>query len=122
MQYSKKDLKSVDALALILVGMGVVFLFVALPQFLSEGTKASPAPTRKMTAWSDAGIADNDLPLKASKKVYRPVPGLAPALLGFVFVCLGVALNLGVRRVVRNKGKDVEDYAGVPETLPGENG
>ena len=45
--------------------------------------------------------------LSSISKVYPNGPGLIG--LGIVFLCLGTALNLGLRQVIANKGEDIKD-------------
>src|SRR5690606_31788272 len=47
----------------------------------------------------------------------RSVKGAAPAawVLGGLCLVLGAALNLKIRQLVRNQGREPEDYPGVPD-------
>lgn len=116
MQYTKKDLKNVDAFALILIGIGILFIAIGLPQMLSDDQGKDYGASGKAIGKVDVDGA------RSGKKADASRSGMALTVLGGVFVLLGIALNLGVRRVIHNNGKDIEDYAGVPETLPNENG
>lgn len=82
-QYTKRDIRAADMLAIILVGFGVVLLsFAALPPLVAK----------------EPG-------------------GSHPALwiLSGVFLLLGTALNLKVRELVRNAGREPGDHPNVPE-------
>ncbi len=83
--YTKRDIRAADMFALILVGFGVVLMLVA----------AMP----RIAANTDQG------------------GGMNPALwiVAGVFVVLGVALNLKIKQLVRNQGREPEDRPGVAE-------
>lgn len=83
--YTKRDLRAVDMFALILVGFGVVLMLCAAMPLIAAG--------------SDKGGGTN------------------PALwiVAGVFVVLGVTLNLKLKQLVRNQGREPEDHPGVPE-------
>ncbi|MCA8951435.1 MAG: hypothetical protein KDE27_18145 [Planctomycetes bacterium] len=84
--YTKRDLRAADMLALILVGFGVLLLiFGVMPVLLAAAGKAGGS--------------------------VRP----ALCVLGGVFVLLGTALNLKVRQLVRNRGRETDEYPGVPD-------
>jgi len=82
--YTKRDIKAADMLAMILVGFGVVLLLLAA------------------------------MPIIAAKSGKEG--GTNPALwvVAAVFVFLGVALNLKIKQLVRNQGREPEDYPGIP--------
>ena len=83
--YTKRDIRAADILAMVLVGLGVLVLLLA----------ALPLGFAQLT---NGG---------ASR------PGLWIA--GGVFVLLGTALNLKIRQLARNAGRESEDHPGVPE-------
>ncbi len=83
--YTKRDIRAADILAMILVGFGVVLLLFAA------------APLMVAESGKDGG----------SNPALWIVAG--------VFVILGVALNLKIKQLVRNQGREPEDYPGVPD-------
>ena len=82
MAYSKRALRAADILALVLTGVGLLFFVVALGKlFFSAG---------------DAGLAAKGI---KSKAVWI---GMRYALAGLVFLVLGIALNVKLKRCVAN--------------------
>ena len=96
--YTKRDIRAADMLALILIGLALVLVISAvLPQFAgAEGLKG----------WKGMKAVENAAP-------HTRTVGLWVA--ASVFLALGGALHLKVRQLVRNGGREPEDYAGVPE-------
>jgi hypothetical protein len=91
--YTKRDIRAADLLALLLFGLGfVLVLFAAIPLIASLGgaekiDKAAVAPQSSFGLWFAGGC----------------------------FLLLGTALNLKVREIIRNKGREAADYEGVSE-------
>lgn len=83
--YTKRDLRAADLLAAILFGLGVVMLAFAALPWFQSKPTVS---------------AGDNLPLWIE---------------GGVFAILGLALNLKLRELIRNRGKEPEQYPGVPD-------
>lgn len=83
--YTKRDLRAVDMLAMVLVGFGAFLLLWAVLSLTFTKSTAHTMPSPRV--WIIAGV----------------------------FVLLGVALNLKVKELVRNGGREPEDYPGVRE-------
>jgi hypothetical protein len=113
MRYGKRDLRAVDMFALILFGVGVVFVVMGVVRYSGGGGVAygkKGVPARK--AMPDADRSGADAPVvkggKGTPVTIDPVAGaIRLILLGVVFILLGGALNLGLRRVLKNKCEDV---------------
>ncbi|MBX3462787.1 MAG: hypothetical protein KF830_06425 [Planctomycetes bacterium] len=83
--YTKRDIRAADMLAMILIGFGLVLILFQVLPLMN---------------------AKPDVKVQMSPVVW---------ILAGVFVLLGLALNLKVRQLVRNKGREPEDYPDVPE-------
>lgn len=92
--YSKRDIRAVDMLAMILVGFGFVLLLYAAWPWL-------------------AGLAGGDVATAKSGKPVARGPG--SWLIAIVFLALGTALALKVRQLTRTQGREPDDYPGVPD-------
>ncbi len=114
MRYTKKELRAVDMFALLLVGLGIVFgafgcYMVAgprdprpvLPRHFAKGRTTIVVDGRKVVRPASAA--------KVYKTgfVSRYAYQHAWVLLGICYASLGLALNLALRRVVRNDCEDV---------------
>ena len=100
MEYSKRDIKTADALALILTGLGILLLVVGVLSIISSIGGESP-------------VVDNAAKAKAASYFWQ-MPGLRFSVLGLVFLSLGIALNLKLKRLMASGGKESPDYEGVP--------
>ena len=113
MRYTKKELRAVDMFALLLVGLGIVF--AAFGCYMLAGAIAPrPVLPRRFAGGRAAIIVDGKLAkpapaLKACKAGFVSRYGYQHAwvLLGICYASLGAALNLALRRVVRNNCEDV---------------
>jgi len=83
--YTKRDIRAADMLAMMLVGIGIVLVLFAA------------------------------LPVILTKADKNGGSGPALWIAGGVFILLGAALALKIRQLVRNRGREPEDYPGVPE-------
>ena len=92
--YTKRDIRAADMLALILVGLGIVFAVLAVLALVES--------------------SGGDL-TKSGKVIQRGGSSVGLWLGAVVFGALGTALNLKVRQLVRNKGRESVDYDGVPD-------
>jgi hypothetical protein len=101
MTYTAQELRLADAFALLLAGLGIVFLLAGAAGF------AVASPARHVSSGYSPKSG------KRSAKAVKVSPGAlrawAPFLMGTTFLALGVALGAGVRRVARNGGEDVEE-------------
>jgi len=93
--YTKRDMRAADMLALILFGFGVVLSLLAM--ITNFGWLQAPAVE--------------------GKPVAGPRSAFSLWLMAVVFLMLGAAMNLKVRQLVRNKGREPDDYAGVPDSV-----
>ena len=86
--------------ALLLVGLGLLFLMTGVLTTVKGGDVAVKT--------IDKG-ATHALPDKLGKTSYASgrIVGLNTMMFGFVLLSLGTAMNLGLRRVLRNGGEDV---------------
>ena len=114
MRYTKKELRAVDMFALLLVGLGIVF--VAFGCYMLAGARdPRPVLPRHFAQGRTTIVVDGRKLAKsvAVSKVYKT--GFvsrygyqhAWVLLGICYTSLGLALNLALRRVVRNDCEDV---------------
>ena len=88
MKYSKRDLRAVDVLAMVLVGIGALCLLLAFFSW-TQGWKSG-----------EAGV----------KTVGNLFVGYAIG--GLIFGCSGLALNLKLRELQKDGGQDVEGTIG----------
>ncbi len=115
MKYSKRDLKAVDIFALILFGLGLMFLVMGILSYTEVPKGISPEKEGSaLGAKSKMDAVKDDIPKvkggKVGKIPYAPVgAAIRLILFGIIFMCLGAALNIGLRRVLKNKGEDVLD-------------
>ena len=125
MRYTKREVKLVDLFALVLVAIGMISLLVgfAAPAPSASGpvVKAKPggyvvsAKGGKEATRAKTFAAKGEKPavLRQSKggdvaSAHTAARHIHPVVwLGVCFLALGVALHLGVRRVVRNNLEDV---------------
>lgn len=113
MRYTKKELRAVDMFALLLMGLGIVF--VGFGVYMLAGAEGPPRVLPRRFAGDGSTVA-------GGRKVVRSAAALgvhgagagwdygyqhAWILLGVVYASLGMALNLALRRVLRNDREDV---------------
>ena len=92
MKYSERDLRATDILALVLVGIGILLLIVRGPDFVATlGDATSESDKAGEKAW----LAH-----------FTHTPGLRPTVIGLVFLCLGVALNLELESLLASGGEE----------------
>ncbi|MHC5053206.1 MAG: hypothetical protein ACYTKD_00645 [Planctomycetota bacterium] len=101
MRYTATELRLFDAFALILAGLGMLFLVVGVAGLATPRAETVVVSGRPHRPGSRVTTA-----VAVSAGASRT---LAPFLKGTVFLALGLALGEGVRRVVRNGGDDVVD-------------
>lgn len=121
-QYRKRDLRAIDMFGLILTGIGLLFLLLGLLSLAKSGK------VDRVSASKEAPPANIDAEESAPEAEGKGIaPGKAAAmrtegrsygmlLIGLVFLCLGLALNLGLRRVLKNKGQEVLEPHDEPES------
>jgi hypothetical protein len=109
MRYTPQVLRSIDLFALLLIGVGVLYLMVGI----FEVATATP-PIRFISAPSQVQRKPSVMAFKISTGAFRK---WMPFIMSAAFLALGVALTLGVRRVVKNDGEDVIDFANTEGTL-----
>jgi len=125
MRYTKSELRLFDVFSLMLVGVGILFIVIGILAAPGPGQTVSvegPHPAKGKAAAESA--KKGKAAAEPVKKGVEPVPSKQGSkaaravrqgrrysfiLLGVVFVCLGAASNLGLRRVLRNKGEDVAE-------------
>jgi hypothetical protein len=91
--YNKRDLRAADLLAMILVGLGVIFVWFAVDHLVSPlGFEA-----------------------RFGKRPDGSRTGLGLCVSAVSFLLLGTALNFKVRQLTRTGGREPKDYEGVPE-------
>ena len=109
MRYTSRDLRAIDLFALMLLGIGLLFLVMGSLVLIQGGRiVVSRAPLRSKPVVK-LSAAPNAKPFKTGKIPgvrVKALPNYHPLLFGVVFVCLGTALGLGVRRVQANGGED----------------
>ena len=108
MRYAKKELRLFDVFSLVLAGLGI--LFVTFGVLASLGPRDVVSVEGRRPAGGKGRKSTEAVPSKeGSKAAYMGTHGRRYSfiLLGVVFICLGTASNLGLRRVLRNKGEDV---------------
>jgi len=108
MQYSQRDLRAANILALTFLGLGLAFAGLGL-----GGLAASSSKTEIAVKADSAKLGDEDF-AGASKKDPRLSAPVGLLLAGLIAGCLGTAVGLKVRQLQRTGGKEVDDYAGVP--------
>jgi hypothetical protein len=90
--YTKRDLRAADMLAMTLLGLGAMLIVFGVVKL--TGSAASLNAKQQ--------IDESRIPVSLWVAVAS-------------FMLLGMALNLKVRELVRSKGREPEDYAGVAE-------
>ena len=106
MKYSKRDLRAFDIFALMMFGIGALFIAIGGVRYFSHPTIRVAAVSKEKAKGSEVVAASESG--DAEGTVEAPNwPAVRTGLLGFVFVALGVAMNVGLRRVTRNGREDV---------------
>ena len=112
MQYTSRDLRAADMLAMIFVVVGLVFAVFGGAEFAGEvidnarTDNAAVAP-----ATSAEPVVDKAAETKSKKasKAARLPPGVGIGVTGLVLLLLGTATNLKVRELKRNGGREPAD-------------
>jgi len=102
MRYTAKELRLIDMFALVLAGLGLLFLIAGVAGLATAGPRTVVVPDHL----PGPGKRGN----KAIKVSVSALRQLAPFLMATTFLALGAALGVGVRRVIRNEGEDVVDF------------
>ncbi len=114
MRYTKKELRAVDMFALLLVGLGIVFAAFGC-YMLAGPTGPRPVLPRRFARGRTTVVLDGRTVVRPTSAVKVGKTGFvsrygyqhAWILLGICYASLGLALNLALRRVVRNDCEDV---------------
>ncbi len=114
MRYTKKELRAVDMFALLLVGLGIVFGAFGC-YMLAGPTDPRPVLPRRFAKGRTTIIVDGREVVKSTSILKAGKTGFVSryayqhvwVLLGICYASLGLALNLALRRVVRNNCEDV---------------
>ncbi len=111
MQYSQRDLRAADMLALLFVGLGIALVAIGVIRLVTEDSTSAKSKSTVAAAESaprSVAVVDKKAPARSV------VAGVFPLVIGIVCLCLGTALNLKVRQLKRTGGKEPADYEGVP--------
>lgn len=106
MKYSRKDLRAVDMFSLVLTGAGVLFLVLGGIGYLTT-ERAPQTNNARIESKKEDEPSNPRINEKVDGKSRHATPGLSQIFLGVVFASLGIALNLGLRRVLKNNLEDV---------------
>ena len=114
MRYTKQELRGVDMFALLLVGLGIVFAAFGC-YMLAGPTDPRPVLPRRFAKGRTTIIVDGRKVVRSASALKVCKTGVvsrygyrhAWVLLGICYASLGLALNLALRRVVRNNCEDV---------------
>lgn len=108
MKYDEKDLRAIDIFSLVLVGVGI--LLAALGAMTPELAPAKKADGKIVAIEKNVALteteAESAVVAKPKMEMVSPVSPSA-IILGVVFLCLGAALNMQLRKVIANKGEDL---------------
>ena len=98
MRYTTRELRLFDLFALLLAGLGILFLMIGAVHLATAGPGI---------------VIFSNRPGKGGAKAVKGVAGAsrawAPFFMGTALLALGVALGAGVRKVARNGGDDPAD-------------
>ncbi len=112
-RYTKRDLRAVDMLAIILIGVGVLVTGLGVVQ-LATGSghgKAAVSARAEKAAGLPALAPEGKVPAKGAA-----LPrGVVSLLVGTAFLLLGAALGFKVRSLIRSGGYEAAEYEGVPD-------
>lgn len=111
MKYSQRDLRAIDVFALILIGVGILFFAIGALRYIG-----SPKINGAISYKDKAAKIENSQKAEEGSAVVEIVnwPAIRTGLFGTVFILLGTTMNIGLRRVMRHGGTDVDQDAARP--------
>ena len=115
MRYQRRELRAVNVFALSLVGIGLLLGTIGLIVWADTPTADEHKVTVVKATPVAAGRWKGKAEIRASSS-YAEARALANMIGGLCFVCLGLTLNVGLRRVIRNGGEDVADPLAEPSS------
>jgi hypothetical protein len=105
MKYSKRDLRAFDIFALLMFGIGALFFTMGGIRYFTQPNIRVAVISKNKSMGSEVVVASKSGDTKGTVET-RNWPAVRTGLLGFVFVALGTAMNIGLRRVARNGDED----------------
>ncbi|MBN2711343.1 MAG: hypothetical protein JXR97_02775 [Planctomycetes bacterium] len=106
MKYGENDLRAIDIFSLVLVGVGILLAAVGVMTPSMSQAKEKPGLVAQIDSETAVAPAEQGKAEAAKKEIAFPVTPTT-IMLGIVFICLGAALNMQLRKVVANKGEDL---------------
>jgi hypothetical protein len=132
MRYTRREVRMIDTFALILAGVGGLFVILGFAAPTPMRVKRGPSVKgeRRVVLSESPKYPKGGRPARTtSGRVVRPgkgkgKPGMLGAvhpllLIGCCFIALGTALHLGVKRVLRNRLEDVVGPHDEPDVKSG---